>query len=116
MGAVALKRPKVGGERMGQVDNATAGLGMPLTNPLGWVAGGVNHRRRSQSRRMSGSGQSESAFRTWRNGMRLRSGLGSGTRIELATSWSAQTRRFVGAARSINPQEVASEVWCDCRK
>lgn len=67
---------------------------------------------------MSGSGQSESAFRTWRNAMHSLSGFGSGTRIGLATSWSGQTRRCTGAARSISPQAdpwIRSEVGCDRR-
>lgn len=67
---------------------------------------------------MSGSGRSESAFRTWKNAMPSLSGFGSGTRIELAMSWSGQTRRCIGAARFVNPQKdpwVKSEVGCDGR-
>lgn len=91
---------------MGQVDDGTVSLWMPLVNALGWAAGGVNSRRRSQSQRMSGSGQSESAFRTWRSAMRSPSGFGSGTRTGLATSWSGQTRRCVGAARPVSAQKI----------
>lgn len=82
------------------MDDKTINLWMPLFNPLGWAAGGAN-RRRSQSQRMSGSGQSESAFRTWRNGMPLLRGFDNGIRIGLAMSWSGQTRRYIGAACSL---------------
>lgn len=55
---------------------------------------------------MSGSGQSESAFRTWRNVMPSPSGFGSGTRTGLAMSWSGQTRRCIGAAHSVIPRMI----------
>lgn len=56
---------------------------------------------------MNGSGQSESAFRTWRNVMPLLSGFGSGTRIGLAMSWSDQTRRYIGTASSVIPRKIS---------
>lgn len=56
---------------------------------------------------MSGRGLSESAFRTWRNVMPLLRGFGSGTRIGLEMSWSGQTRRYIGAACFVNPQEYS---------
>lgn len=57
-----------------------------LMQSSGLGAGGAESRQKSQSRRMNGSGQSESASRTWRSAMPSLSGFGSGTRIGLAIS------------------------------
>lgn len=80
---------------------------MPSFNPLGWTAGGANCRQRSLSPRMNGSGQNESAFRTWRNVMPSQSGFGSGIRIGLAMSWSGQTRRCIEIACSVIPRKIS---------
>lgn len=100
-----------------QVDDRTVSLLDALISWLAWVAGGVNSRQRSQSQRMSGSGQSASACRTWRNVMPLPRGFGSGTRTELAMSWSGQTRRCMEEACFVTQEDawVKSQVGCDCR-